>query len=365
MLVRMSTDVRASIRHLGGVLLSLGATAVIAVGLLAAPASAPAARDSRLSAVLLTHARPTHVPHPADNPATPAKVALGQRLFFDTRLSGNNSISCATCHVPEQGFEDGRRLSTGVGGKPLARHTPTILNLAWADSFFWDGRAASLEEQALGPIEAEAEMAQPVAGLVEELRREPAYVAAFGQVFGSRGIGRDTIAEALAAFEREQVSKRSPFDLWVAGDERAVSSAAKRGFQLFVGKARCSACHSGWSFTDGSFHDIGLTTTDPGRYAQLPLPTMRHAFKTPTLRDVAERAPYMHNGSLETLEAVIDHYSEGFVRRPSLSAEMTPLRLSTTERSELIAFLRTLSGSLAPGAQVASHASHPVRKNSK
>lgn len=317
----------------------LGFGALVAAGL----ASAQTSPDTNLGERLKEFIRPTTIPAPADNPLTAEKIALGRRLFFDTRLSANDKISCASCHDPAQGFEDGLPRGAGVPGEELGRHTPTVINLAWGESFFWDGRASSLEEQALGPIEAKAEMALPLPQLVAKLTGEPSYVREFERAFGGGGITPARIGQAIASFERSLVTGLAPFDRWVSGDQSAMNDSAKRGFSLFVGKARCATCHSGWNFTDDSFHDIGLNSEDKGRFEHLPLPRMRHAFKTPGLRNIVERAPYMHDGSLPDLSAVVDHYNDGFIRRPSLSEEMRPLQLSPGERKDLVAFLQSLS----------------------
>lgn len=288
--------------------------------------------------------RPNEIPFPADNPYSDAKAALGHALFFDPRLSGSNTASCASCHNPALGWEDGLPVATGDGAKSLERASPTILNLAWAEPLMWDGRKDTLEEQATGPIEAAGEMNQPIASLVAELSDIPAYRRLFREAFGSETISGAAIARALATFERTIVSNKAPFDRWIEGDDDAIPEEAKQGFQLFNGKANCAACHSGWRFTDDSFHDIGLTSADPGRGALLPdIPIMRHAFKTPTLRNVATREPFMHDGSAATLRDVIVHYDTGFAERPSLSPEMRRLGLTPGETEALLAFLRTLT----------------------
>jgi len=290
---------------------------------------------------------PSIIPHPIENPPNVEKIALGQKLFFDTNLSKTSDISCATCHNPKFGFEDGLDFSTGVTQEKLPRHTPTLINLAWSETFFWDGRASNLEEQAIGPLMAKAEMGMTPQTLMERLSRDDVYQHDFNQVFPEEGLSLKTVAMALAAFERTLVSKNAPFDAWVAGDEKAVSASAKRGFALFTGKARCSSCHSGWNFTDDGFHDIGLKSLDEGRFNVLNFPTMHHGFKTPGLRNIKERAPYMHDGSLATLDAVIRHYDDGFQKRDSLSELMQPLGLSANERADLIVFLNSLSSPVA------------------
>ncbi len=291
------------------------------------------------------YVRPGEVPFPEENPYTAEKANLGHKLFFDPRLSGSDYISCATCHNPSFSWGDG--LPTGFGHKmtKLGRRTPTILNSAWGELMMWDGRFESLEEQALGPMGAEAEMNQELSGIVEELQAIPGYRTLFNVTFPGEGISIENIAKAIATYERTIVSGIAPFDRWVAGDETAISAAAKRGFDLFNNKANCAACHTTWNFSDSGFHDIGLPDDDLGRGGVLKtVVKMQHAFKTPTLRNVVHRAPYMHDGSLATLKEVIDHYNDGFKRRESLSDEMKPLNLSEDEKADLLAFLLTLEG---------------------
>lgn len=294
---------------------------------------------------LASFRRPTTIPAPADNPINPAKVALGRALFFDPRLSDSGTIACATCHDPARGWEDGQAGSVGANGRRLSRRTPTILDVAWAEPLFWDGRASTLEEQARGPIESESEMNMPLHQLTEVVKRIPEYRSAFAAAFPGEPIDATAIFKALATFQRTIVSGVAPFDRWVNGEENAISAAARRGFTLFTTKAGCSSCHSGWRFTDDGFHDIGLPGSDLGRTRIMPgLPILERAFKTPTLRNVADRGPYMHDGSLATLDAVIDHYQHGFIERPSLSPEVKKLKLTRQDRKDLIAFIESLSG---------------------
>jgi cytochrome c peroxidase len=291
------------------------------------------------------YARPGEVPYPEENPYTAEKAALGHKLFFDPRLSGSDYISCGTCHNPSFSWGDG--LPTGFGHKmtKLGRRTPTILNSAWGELMMWDGRFDSLEEQALGPMGAESEMNQQLDSIVEELAAIPGYRTLFNMAFPADGLTIGNIGKAIATYERTIVSGIAPFDRWIAGEESAISSAAKRGFDLYNNKANCVACHKGWNMTDSSFHDIGLPDDDIGRGNVLKnMVKMQHAFKTPTLRNIVQRAPYMHDGSLGTLKEVIDHYSDGFRRRDSLSDEMKPLKLSEDEKADLLAFLLTLEG---------------------
>jgi cytochrome c peroxidase len=289
--------------------------------------------------------RPTTIPHPEDNAFTPAREALGRALFFDPRLSGSGWISCASCHNPGLAWGDALPRAIGDGMKTLGRRTPTILNLAWADAMFWDGRADTLEAQALGPIEAAGEMNMPIEKMIAVITGIPGYRALFANAYPGEPIAPVTVAKAIATFERRVVSASAPFDRWVAGDDEAISADAQQGFMLFNTKARCEKCHSGWRFTDDSFHDIGVPGDDLGRGAHLTgIDVMKHAFKTPTLRNVDRRAPYLHDGSAATLEALVDFYDRGgLVSRPSLSPELKPLGLTAEEKRQLVAFLRTLT----------------------
>lgn len=292
--------------------------------------------------------RPDTIPFPADNPYQAEKAALGKMLFFDPRLSINQNISCATCHNPSFGWEQALPLAVGAQNTALGRHNPTILNLAWGDKFFWDGRAASLEEQALGPIQSEVEMNMPLDVLIERVSSIEGYRPYFDSIF-TEGITPTTIAKSIATFERTVVSGPSPFDRWIGGDDSAISDSAKRGFELFNGKAKCSVCHTGWNFTDNKFHDIGLATLDEGRFVLDPSTEKnRHAFKTPGLRNIVNRAPYMHNGSLPNLDAVLVHYLSGGLPRPSRSEDIGFLPLMTDELADLKAFLFTLQGEDQP-----------------
>lgn len=318
----------------------------ILIAAIALLGSASFATGQDLNALKARYKRPDFTPFPASNPYTPEKAALGKMLFFDPRLSGADNMNCATCHNPSFGWEAPVPLAIGAMNKPLGRHAPTVLNQAWSkDHFFWDGRASTLEEQAKGPIEADVEMNMPLPHLARKLEGVPDYVRLFDKVFPGEGIKPDTITRALATYERTIVSSHAPFDAWIEGDEQAISDAAKRGFVLFNGKAICADCHTGWNFTDHKFHDIGLVTNDIGR-AQLEPGNvkMRHAFKTPTLRDTAQRPPFMHNGSMADLNAVLVHYVSGIVQRPSLSEKIRPVPLSPGELADLKAFLLTLTG---------------------
>ncbi len=248
--------------------------------------------------------RPTDIPFPKRNPYSEAKSTLGRMLFFDPILSGARVRSCASCHNPSLSWGDGLPRGIGENQAPLPRRTPTLLNVAWEPRLAWDGHFRNLEAVAFGPISSPALMNMPAKALIERLSAIPGYVDAFHAAFGEGDITKRQIEMALATFERSIVSGEAPFDRWIKGNENAISSAAKRGFDLFNGKARCASCHSGWTFTDSSFHDIGTATgNDIGRGKLFPTSVkLRYAFKTPTLRDVTRRAPYMHDGSVATLD---------------------------------------------------------------
>ena len=282
---------------------------------------------------------------PEDNRGSAEREQLGKTLFFDPRLSRSGVMSCGTCHNPALAWGDGLALGVGHGMKTLGRRTPTLLNLAWGELYFWDGRAGSLEEQALGPIASPDEMNLSLEELAARVQGIAEYRPLFERAYPGEPIEPATIAKAIAVYERTIISGQAPFDRWIEGDETAISESAQRGFELFAGKAQCAQCHSGWRFTDDAFHDIGVPGEDRGRGKLLPqIEVVQFAFKTPTLRNVDRRAPYMHDGSEPTLEAVIELYDlGGRVERPSLAAEIQPLGLSADEKSDLMAFLATLT----------------------
>ena len=287
---------------------------------------------------------------PKDNQLTPERIELGKALFFDPRLSDSNSMSCASCHNPSLYWTDGLRKGIGKGSHTLKRATPTLVNVGFSRQLFWDGRAKGLEAQALVPLKSSNEMNQNIAELIRELSAIPGYVELFAKAYPGEGITEVTVAKALASFERSIVSPyNSPFDRWVAGDDNALSAAAKRGFDLFDGKARCSVCHSGQNLTDNSFHNIGLSNGDDvGRYEFIKLTALKGAFKTPTLRDITRTAPYMHNGEYQTLEQVIDHYVKGGVDKSNLSPDMKSVKLNRQEQADLLEFLQSLTNEPQP-----------------
>lgn len=281
--------------------------------------------------------------HPDDNPSSPEKIALGKQLYFDKRLSQDNSISCASCHDPAKGFSNGEQFATGVGKKVGGRNSPTVINSAFQTFQFWDGRAGSLEEQALGPMQNPIEMNMKLEQIVERLNAIPGYKSQFQKIFKTDATP-ESIGKAIAAYERTLISKDAPFDRYEAGDKKALSESAKRGRDLFFGRANCSACHAGHNFTDNAFHNIGIgmdkPTPDVGREAISKLEGDRGSFKTPTLREVARSAPYMHDGSLKTLEEVVDHYSNGGIKNRWLDEELFPLNLTDAEKKDLVTFLK-------------------------
>jgi cytochrome c peroxidase len=315
----------------------------LALGARASLSDTPA--DTR-QAWLEQYKRPTEIPFPSDNPFSDAKFRLGRTLFFDPILSGSEVRSCASCHNPGLSWGDGQPRAIGEKQQALPLRTPTLLNIAWVPKLGWDGHFRDLESVAMSPITATNNMNLSEQAMVQRLAAIPGYVDAFDAAFGEGDVTVRKMEFALATFQRTIVSKGAPFDRWLGGDQAAVSEAAKRGFDLFNGKANCAACHSGWAFTDASFHDIGSARGDDiGRGRLFPNSVaLRYAFKTPTLRDVARRAPYMHDGSVPTLEAVIDLYNRGGIDRPSRAEEIHPLSLTDNEKADLIAFLRTLNG---------------------
>lgn len=266
-------------------------------------------------------------------------------------------MSCATCHNPSKDWTDGLATAVGFEGKKLARKSPTLLNLSWGWSFFWDGRAKSLEEQVVGPIQNKDEMHLTLDELTRRLGKSKEYRKLFAKAFPKEKIGKETISRALATFVRTIVSGTSPFDLWIAGDESAISDSAKRGFVVFNGDGACVKCHTGWSFTNGSFADTGMPGPDKGKGALNNDPDLFFTFKTPTLRNIARRAPYMHDGSFATLEQVVEHYNVGgTVRRQTSQMFLKPLALSKTAKKDLISFLQTLTSEDNFGDREVTHA---------
>jgi cytochrome c peroxidase len=286
-------------------------------------------------------------PVPVDNPLTRDRVALGRKLFFDPVMSSDDRVSCASCHRPDHAFSDTVALSLGVHGRPGHRNTPSLLNAVYGTAFAWDGRAPSLESQVLLPIQDPAEMNLPLVDLEKRVRAQPAYTRAFQREFGEDPTPR-TIALALASYVRTLRSGDAPIDRFRAGDTLVLSPLARLGFRLFTGKANCATCHVGPLFTDGDFHNSGLAWRDTafsdiGRANSTGLTEDMGRFKTPSLRNVAITAPYMHDGSKRSLEDVIDFYDAGGQPNPGLDPLIRPLRLTADERRALVAFLRSLT----------------------
>jgi cytochrome c peroxidase len=295
---------------------------------------------------------PTIVPIPGTNVNYKVKVELGKQLYFDGRLSQNNAISCAFCHLPTMGFSDPKQVSVGVGGKQGGRNSPTVFNTAFNPVQFWDGRVSSLEEQASGPIQNPVEMAETHENVVAKLRKIKGYQRQFQTVFGT-DVSLQGIVEAIAAYERTIVSTNSPFDKYVGGDKTAMPKSAVKGMELFKGKARCILCHNGPNFTDNKFHNLGVPQVGPqkedlGRYYVTRLESDMRAFKTPTLRSITETAPYMHDGAFKTLEEVIEFLAKGGGDDANKSALMKPLALTKEEKGDLLAFLQALKGEEIP-----------------
>jgi cytochrome c peroxidase len=287
-------------------------------------------------------------------PPTPERVRLGRWLFYDKRLSADGTLACASCHRPEHAFSEPTPVSTGIRGQKGGRKAPSFINQAWAlnPSVFWDGRAKSLEEQALGPMANPIEMGHTHAAILQTLEAN-GYAQYFKQAFGTEEITNGRMAKAIADYERTRLSGNSPWDRWKrGGDENAVAEEVKKGDALFFfGKAACSQCHLGQNFTDSLFHNVGVgwdpttrTFKDEGRFAVTKVDADRGAFKTPTLRDVSLHAPYMHDGSVPTLRAAVEHYNAGGIPNRHLDPKIKPLRLSDEEIDTLVKFMEALRG---------------------
>jgi cytochrome c peroxidase len=283
----------------------------------------------RAAAIVIPLGLDLYMPVPEENPTTVEKIELGRRLFNDRRLSRDGSTACVTCHEPERTFTDGRALAVGVFGRVGRRHAPALINRGYGRAFFWDARASSLEEQVLKPIEDPNEMDLTL-----------------GEASARVGLDSTTISQALASYLRSILSGDSPYDRFVSGDRAALSDEQQKGLQIFRGKGNCTSCHVGPTLTDERSHNTGIAWRDD-RLADVG--AGKGAFKTPTLREVARTAPYMHDGSLATLEAVVDFYNDGGRPNPHLDREIHPLRLSNDEKRALAAFLRSLSGTVREG----------------
>jgi len=284
------------------------------------------------------------VTHPTDNPTTSEKVALGKALFFDPRLSRTDKVSCASCHDPAKGFSNGERVATGVDGQRGTRSAPSLINVGYARSQFWDGRAGTLEEQALAPLQDAKEMDMRLEALVRKLNGIADYRRLFQAAFGGEATG-PRIGQAIAAFERTIVSRETPFDRYLKGDRQALPPAALRGLKLFYGQARCFVCHQGPNFTDDDFHNIGIIDEgrpDPGRRGVTGKAADQGKFKTPSLREIGRTAPYMHNGRFKTLAEVVGHYNFGGVTDAAndhRDEKLSVLYLNEDQVNDLVAFL--------------------------
>jgi cytochrome c peroxidase len=293
------------------------------------------------------------VPYPPDNPPSSSKTWLGKQLYFDSRLSADNTVSCASCHNPALGWSDAGPTSAGIRGQLGGRRSPPVSNAAYSPLQFWDGRSPSLEDQAKGPIANPIEMGNTHEVMVRTVNHIPGYAEQFSAVFGTTRITVDHVAKAIADFERTVVTTDSPFDRYVRGDARSLSPLEQQGLEVFNGKGHCTACHWGGLLSDGRFHNVGVrqaaSTLDEGRYEVTKNPRDKRAFKTPTIRDVGSRPPYLHNGSEKTLEDVVDFYDRGGdARARNLDPLIVPLGLSTHEKKALVAFMRHAMTSLNP-----------------
>jgi len=283
---------------------------------------------------------------PPDNPLTIEKIDLGRQLYFDGRLSADGTVSCATCHAPDKGFSDGRPTSIGIKGQMGGRNAPVTFNRLFSQEQFWDGRAASLEDQALGPIQNPIEMGNTLNGMIATLSAIKEYREQFKRTFGT-DVNAAGVAKAIAAFERTLVCGNSAFDRYEDGDDTALSESEQRGLELFRERGNCIRCHTGFAFTDERYHNIGVGMDKPnpdlGRYTITKKESDKGAFKTPTLRDIAASGPYFHDGSAKTLEDVVEFYNKGGIKNPDLSNEIKRLLLSVPEKADLVAFLKSLS----------------------
>ncbi|MCI0685009.1 MAG: c-type cytochrome [Gemmataceae bacterium] len=305
-------------------------------------------QSAALNAGLKTPAGLPAVRLPDGKAPSAAEIELGKQLYFDTRLSRDRTVSCASCHDPQKGWSNGERFATGIGGKVGDRSAPTIINAAYFPLQFWDGRAQELEGQALGPIQNPIEMDLTLDELVMRLQAIPGYKKQFDAIYKD-GVSADNVARAIASFERTVLSGNAPYDRYKAGDAKALSEAARRGADVFFNKAHCTACHSGPNFSDGGFHNVGIglhgkdfkaKNFDVGREKISGLEGDRGSFKTPTLREIARTAPYMHDGSLKTLEEVVDYYDRGGNKNPWLDEELFVLKLTARQKADLVTFLK-------------------------
>lgn len=312
----------------------------LALGTLSAVPSAPLGLD-------------LYRPVPADNPLTPPKIALGRRLFQDRGLSRDGTLSCAVCHDPARAFANNRVVASGPGGITGGRNVPTLINRAYGKSFFWDGRAESLEQLVVQPLLNPSEMAMTPGAVVATVRRDRGYLRQFLAAFG-RAPQLDDVARAMASYVRTIRSGNSRYDRFRIGMGAELTEQEQQGMRVFFGKGRCGSCHAGPNLTDEHFHNTGVSfrdghMLDPGRFVVTGNPADRGAFKTPTLREVAQTAPYMHDGSQSTLEDVVDYYDRGGNANLGLDAILRRIGLSLEDKRALVAFLRALSGEVREG----------------
>ncbi|MBI4490934.1 MAG: c-type cytochrome [Deltaproteobacteria bacterium] len=310
--------------------------------ILALPVTAPIeAAEYKLKLPLGLQEQAAYVPD--NNPLTPEKISLGKQFFWDKRWSKSGTVACVSCHPPDKGWADGRQFSINFAGKPTPRHAPVIVNRLFSDVQLWHGLRKSLEDQALNDANTSPD------AVVQNLNQIPEYREKFRMVFGTE-ITADGVAKAIASYVRTILSGNSPFDRSRAGDKKALSASAQRGLTLFEGKANCFRCHASFNFTDESYHNLGVgmdkEKPDLGRHLVTKAESDRGAFKTPTLRDVAKSAPYMHDGSLKTLEEVVAFYNKGGHKNPWLSKEIRPLGLTASEQADLVEFMRSLTGEI-------------------
>jgi cytochrome c peroxidase len=285
---------------------------------------------------------------PKDNPYTPEKAELGRLLYFEKRISGDGILSCASCHHPSKAFTDQSAVSIGIKGQKGGVSAPTVINRAYGMLQFWDGRAASLEAQAVGPMANPIEMGNTHPVVVQTLTKIPGYRTRFKQVFGGDSFTLDHVAMAIATFERTVLSGNSPYDNYKLGNKSAMNASQIRGMDVFFNKAKCDQCHEGASFTLNAFHNLGIgqdkADPAPGRYAISHKPEDFGAFKTPTLREIEHTFPYMHDGSLKTLEEVVEYYNKGGIPNKNLDERIKKLNLTAQDKTDLVAFLKALSG---------------------
>lgn len=285
---------------------------------------------------------------PANNPYSPAKRELGRLLYYDKRLSADGTVSCATCHAPANGFTDNLPVSSGIKGQKGGRSAPTVFNRAYSLAQFWDGRAASLEEQAAGPMANPIEMGNTHDVVVTTLRGIPGYKPLFKQAFGKEEFGLDEVTKAIATYERTVLSGNSPYDRYKAGNKKAMSASQVRGMDVYFNVAKCDQCHEGINLTTNAYHNLGVgmdkPNPDEGRFVVTKNAADWGAFKTPTLREIARTAPYMHDGSLKTLEEVVEFYDKGGTPNKNLDERMKPLKLTAAQKTDLVEFLKALNG---------------------